>query len=61
MRFASKLTAAALVFLSLLTLSCNKQDGPEEPEKIVVPEAVDLGLSVKWASFDVGAKQPGEV
>ena len=61
MRFASKLTAAALVLLSLLTLSCKKQDGPEEPEKIVVPEAVDLGLSVKWASFDVGAKQPGEV
>ena len=61
MSFASKLTAAAFVLLSLLTLSCNKQDGPEEPEKIVVPEAVDLGLSVKWASFDVGAKQPGEV
>ena len=61
MGFASKMTATALVCLSFLALSCNKQDGPEEPEKVVVPEAVDLGLSVKWASFDVGATKPGEV
>lgn len=25
-----------------------------------IPEAVDLGLSVKWASFNVGASSPGE-
>lgn len=61
MEFASKLAATTLVLLSLLALSCTRQDGPEEPEKVVVPEAVDLGLSVKWASFDVGATQPGEV
>lgn len=61
MGFASKLTLTTLVCLSFLTLSCNKPDGPEGPEKVVVPEAVDLGLSVKWASFDVGATKPGEV
>lgn len=26
----------------------------------VIPEAIDLGLSVKWASFNVGASEPGE-
>lgn len=25
-----------------------------------VPEAIDLGLSVKWASFNLGASKPGE-
>ena len=32
----------------------------EEVDSIVVtlPEAVDLGLSVKWASFNLGAKKP---
>lgn len=29
---------------------------PDEPQ----PEAIDLGLSVKWASFNVGAKKPEE-
>ena len=43
----------------LLFPSCGKQD-EEGPEKVVIPEAVDLGLSVKWASFDVGATKPGE-
>ncbi len=43
-----------------LLLACSKEQ-KEEPARIVFPEAVDLGLSVKWASFDVGATQPGEV
>ena len=30
--------------------------GPREP----MPEAVDLGLSVKWASFNLGASKPEE-
>lgn len=28
--------------------------------RIVMPEAVDLGLSVKWASFNIGASKPEE-
>ena len=31
-----------------------------EPTKYPVPEAVDLGLSVKWASFNLGASAPEE-
>ena len=31
-----------------------------EPTKYPVPEAVDLGLSVKWASFNLGASKPEE-
>lgn len=30
----------------------------EAPHEIVVPEPVDLGLSVKWAEFNVGADSP---
>ena len=30
------------------------------PTKYPVPEAVDLGLSVKWASFNLGASKPEE-
>ena len=29
-------------------------------KKLVVPNAVDLGLSVKWASFNLGASKPEE-
>ena len=46
----------------LLPLSCSKEGKDDAgTEKIITPEAVDLGLSVKWASFDIGATQPGEV
>ena len=52
------LPVLAGVLLSLLAFSCGKAE-EETPEKVVIPEAVDLGLSVKWASFDVGASKPG--
>lgn len=26
----------------------------------IIPEAIDLGLSVRWANFNVGASEPGE-
>lgn len=31
---------------------------PSSPSSVPVPEAVDLGLSVKWASFNLGASAP---
>ena len=60
MKTMSKLSALAFACLSLLCFSCTKPEEEEEPDKIVIPEAVDLGLSVKWASFDIGATKPGE-
>lgn len=60
MKTLSKLSALAFACLSLLCLSCTKPEEEEEPDKIVIPEAVDLGLSVKWASFDIGATKQGE-
>ena len=41
------------------TVSCKKERNPKA--KVPVPEAVDLGLSVKWASFNLGASQPSEL
>lgn len=38
-----------------------KGGGNPIPVRIVTPEAVDLGLSVKWASFNIGASNPEEV
>lgn len=55
----SLLTAAGVL---LLVPACEKpkQEEPQQ-ERIAIPEAIDLGLSVKWASFDVGAASPGEI
>ena len=56
------LIAAALV--CLFATSCDKEPcgpdkGPEEPTDFSGGcEAVDLGLSVKWASYNVGATKP---
>ena len=61
MRLTPIASVLSLICVSFLLLSCEKQGGKDGPEKIVIPEAVDLGLSVKWASFDVGATKPGEV
>ncbi|MBR5725094.1 MAG: Ig-like domain-containing protein [Bacteroidales bacterium] len=33
-------------------------DMPAPPASIAVPEAIDLGLSVRWASFNLGATAP---
>ncbi len=54
-----KIFSIALIFIMLLLPACNKPEVEEKPQ-IVIPEAIDLGLSVKWASFDVGATKPGE-
>ncbi len=44
------------VVLMMTMVAC----GSDEPNPgKVTPEAVDLGLSVKWASFNVGAKDEG--
>ena len=41
--------------------ACNKDKGPDGPTDYSGGcEAVDLGLSVKWASYNVGAKAPEE-
>ncbi len=52
-----KFPTILMIGLPLLFVSCGKET---EPDKPVIPDAVDLGLSVKWASFDVGATKPGE-
>ena len=48
-------------------LVCNTFTSPEgqftvvgDSPKLPVPEAVDLGLSVKWASFNLGSSKPEE-
>ena len=46
---------AALSVLLLIICSCDK-DNDFNP----TPQYVDLGLSVKWATFNVGASQPQE-
>ena len=40
--------------------SGNENTGEEDLFGVLVPEAVDLGLSVKWASFNLGASKPEE-
>lgn len=43
-----------MIAVATLCMSCGSEDGAPKPQ------AVDLGLSVKWASFNVGAAAPGE-
>ena len=50
----------SIVLLSLSCLlagicSCNRDD-----DKDNAPDCIDLGLSVKWASFNIGASKPEE-
>ena len=51
-----------LILLSLFVVcaACTRTPDPEVPDpyRPPVPEAVDLGLSVKWASFNLGASAP---
>lgn len=57
------LSRFSICFMLLLCVSsCGKDDG-DEPSGSKAPEsveAIDLGLSVKWASCNVGAQQPWE-
>ncbi len=39
----------------------NEDDEEERKYTKVVPQAIDMGLSVKWASFNLGAYKPGDV
>jgi len=47
----------------ILALSCSKNNPTQDPDPtptpihVQTPEIVDLGLSVKWASFNIGAGQ----
>lgn len=53
-----------LAILSTVTISCNDDDGIKPVNKEIVTsthlEAVDLGLSVDWASCNIGAMTPSE-
>ena len=50
------ITATTLDGWMIATCSVTVTDAPSEP----VPEVIDLGLSVKWASFNLGASAPEE-
>ena len=56
-----RLLYLVMAALMVLAVSC-KQDNPKGKYgvdgKTPLPEAVDLGLSVKWASFNLGASRP---
>ncbi len=52
---AKLLLLASLAFCASFA-SCDDDDG--QPLSIAEPEAVDLGLSVRWASFNLGASSP---
>lgn len=51
---------AVTVHRSLFGVLDNVDEGLEYHQHYLVPEAVDLGLSVKWASFNLGATKPEE-
>lgn len=55
----------SLALLMFVSYSCQKEDVTDEKEKeskkVVSFEYVDLGLSVKWATFNVGATAPEEI
>ena len=51
--------------LMVLAVSCKKDEQNNNDNKIPVPEAIDLGITVggktvKWASFNIGASKPWE-
>ena len=48
-----------MAVLLMVIVSCQKDPVPGVTE-YAVPAAVDLGLSVKWASFNLGASKPEE-
>lgn len=52
--------AGLATFFLILAISC-KKESKEETETIIAPEAIDLGLSVKWGSFNLGATSPEQI
>ena len=52
--------AGLATFFLILAISCEKES-KEETETIIAPEAIDLGLSVKWGSFNLGATSPEQI
>ena len=59
-----KFLCLLFVPLMVLAVSC-KKDEQNNNDKIPVPEAIDLGITVdgktvKWASFNIGASKPWE-
>lgn len=59
MKSYSKILLVSAAILALL--SCSKENSQNsENAKRPVPELVDLGLSVKWGSFNLGASNPEE-
>lgn len=50
-----KLFFTVFALLSILLVSCNKNNAQGENAR-----AVDLGLSVKWATCNIGAANPGD-
>ena len=56
--FASLPAALCALAFSVTMTSC--EDCGDDVSPIVEPEAVDLGLSVRWASFNLGASSPEE-
>jgi len=55
-----KLFFISSAILLLFAASCSKDNDNEGTSKLPEPNAVDLGLSVKWASFNLGASKPQE-
>ena len=59
MKSYSKFLLVSAAILALL--SCSKENPQSGDESAMpVPELVDLGLSVKWGSFNIGATKPEE-
>ena len=60
-----KFLCLLFVPLMVLAVSCKKDEQNNNNDKIPVPEAIDLGITVngktvKWASFNIGASKPWE-
>ena len=58
-----KLFVAAIALAATASIfSACKKDNPAPVDlSLPIPEVVDLGLSVKWANFNLGASKPEEV
>ena len=52
-----RINTLIIAMMAFLVTACDKND---DNDKTVLPQYVDLGLSVKWATFNVGASNPQE-